>query len=145
MTATPYKPVSWNDRSLSTERLQQMANNDQWLFENSPRIRYSANNITRDSGLKVIAGKTAYAAQPTLDYTNVEVYFGSFFTVGCRPSVSTTVETSLSGNRKFASIRGFGGQEVDYRGFIAHVTAHETVNHPWGISGGWVHWIAIGY
>jgi len=145
MAATPYKPISWSDRSVSQEKLQQMANNDQWLFENSPRMRYSVAGNVRDSGIKIIAGKTSYGPTNGPDYEDVNIYFGNFFSAACKPVVTSTVGVDIaSGLRKYIVNRGFGG-EIDYRGFIAHVTAHEPPGYSASIPGGWLHWIAVGF
>lgn len=146
MAATPYKPVSWSDRSLDVSKLQQMATNDQWLFENSPRMRYSGNGVVRDNGIKIIAGKTPYATSSN-DWVDVSIYFGSFFTAACKPIVICTDETTGAALRKLVVTRGFGG-EIDYRGFVAHISdqenhidrAHYPIESP-----GWVHWIAVGF
>lgn len=146
MAATPYKPVSVNDSILTTTKLQQMANNDQWLFENSPRIRYSAAGIVKDQGLKIISGKTSFGTSGA-DYVEFTVYFGSFFSAACKPVVVATVEVGGNDKRKLASIEGLGG-EIDYRGFHGFVTTQENQqnNAYWSIDhSGWVHWIAMGF
>lgn len=144
MAASPYRQTSFNDKSLTVDKLNQLANNDQWLFENSPRMRYNyLNTVVRDNGLKIIAGKTPWGTTPG-DALEVAVYFGSFFTASCRPIVNVTVETTGGWQRKYAIIRGLGG-EVDYRGFIAHMATHErwvanNIEAP-----GWFHWTAVGF
>lgn len=145
MAATPYKPVSFTSESITQQKLQQMANNEEWLFENTPRLRYSTSGLTRDAGIKLISGKTPHA-QVNAEHLDVPVYFGSFFTGGCKPIVTATVEHNGGGGRRLATIRGHGG-EIDHRGFIAHVTTQE--DYPGAIrnfnSGGWLHWMAVGY
>lgn len=139
MSATPYKPVSWNGEPISNDKLKQMANNEQWLFENAARLRYSVNGLTRDAGIKVIVGKTPYTAS-SIQHVYLDIYFGSFFSAASRPIVNCTVETTGLG-RKDVSITGFGG-ELDYRGFRAAVYTDEA---PVIDSNGWLHWMAVGY
>lgn len=143
MAATPYRPISWTDQSLTKEKLQQMANNGQWLFENSPRMRYNyQGSVIKDSGLKVIAGKTAYASTGR-DWVDVPVYFGSFFSAACKPIVTATVE---SANRIDVKINGHDGVEIDYRGFRGHIWID--VIPGWVASpvpNGWLHWQAVGF
>jgi len=142
MAVTAYRPVSFTDGLLKLDKLQQTSNNIQWLYENSPRIRVDDRIITKDSSLRILAGKTAYLWTNT-DYIDVNVQFKNFFTPGCRPIVTATVETLGWKLRKLVTVRGFGG-EIDHRGFWAHVTDHETVApriEAWGI----VSWIAVGY
>lgn len=147
MAATPYRPVSFDDRSLSVEKLQQVQSNIQWLFENTPRMRYTHSQaaIIRDSGIKIIAGKTPYGGVE-LDFLDVSVYFGSFFSSACRPVVTASVESS-GNQRRLVTLRGING-EIDYRGFIGHVSDQE--NHAvisWNPlrQGGWLHWTAVGF
>jgi hypothetical protein len=141
MPATPYKPVSWNGEPLSVAKLQQMTSNDQWLFENSPRIRYSVNGLTRDNGIKIISGKTFFAPAP-IQHDYLDIYFGNFFSAGSHPVVTAVVEAGTGGlGRKHVTINGFGG-EIDHRGFRAAVYTYEAPNLD---VGGWCHWTAIGY
>lgn len=138
MAATPYKPVSWNGEPISNAKLNQMCSNDQWLFENAARVRFNYGG-PRDAGVKIIAGKSPFSTS-SLQHVWVDVYFGSFFSAGCKPSVMTQAETTGLG-RKDIHIVGFGG-EVDHRGFRAVVYTDEvqTIESP-----GWVHWQAVGY
>lgn len=145
MTATAYVPVSITSESLSQAKLQQMANNDQWLFENSPRVRYNYGGIVRDSGLKIISGKVPTAISAT-DYTYVTIYFGSFFSASCKPIVTATAEAADGQRvRRIVNIQGISG-EVDNRGFLAHVTSHQQLGLPNTlVAPGWVHFTATGF
>jgi hypothetical protein len=147
MAATPYKPVVFSSESLSQAKLQQLANNQQWLFENTPRTRYVGNGLTRDSSIKMMSGKISHGTAQ-VDYLDVPVYFGSFFTAGCRPIVVATVEGYTYGLRHYTQTRGLSNGEIDHTGFIAHVVSHELVNNTstnWIKGTGWVHWTAVGY
>lgn len=143
MAATPYRPVSWNDQNLSQQKLQQMSSNDHWLYEHSPTIRYNyLDTVVRDSGMKIIAGKSRYA-ETGRDWIDVPVYFGNFFSAACRPVVTATVEGH---NRLDVKISGHDGSEVDYRGFRAHVWLDLIPG--WTAApapSGWLHWISIGF
>lgn len=148
MAATPYRPVAFNDKSLTKEKLEQTSNNIQWLFENSPKMRYNYANgaLVRDNGLKIIAGKTWFGAVPGRDWADSWIYFGNFFSAACKPIVTATIETTGWRLRKFVTIRSVSGAaEVDHRGFICHISDHETVVTPTIEAGGWVHWQAVGF
>ncbi len=145
MAATPYRPVAVNDKSLTKEKLQQMANNDQWLFENTPRIRYNflEGNIVRDSGAKILAGKLIFGAG-TKDWSERTVSCGNFFSASCKPIVVSTVEATGTHLRKLVTTKGINGAEIDHRGFIAHVSVQERnakVMDTWGL----IHYMAIGF
>lgn len=143
MAANDYKPVSWNGEPITNLKLNQMANNTQYLFERAPRIRYSGAGLTRDTALKIISGKSPFPIKTNMDWVDTNIYFGSFFSAGCKPVVVATVETTGGWLRKYVSLRGFGG-EIDHTGFIAHVVTHESfADHINSV--GWVHWTATGY
>lgn len=144
MAMNDFVPMSWNGEPISTDKLNQMCNNSQYLFDRSPRIRLVLPQATRDTGIKVITGKTAFAPDTSHDYVNVPVYFGSFFSSGCHPTVTATVEIVGGSWRKYVSIQGLTGAEIDQTGFMAQVVAKEnTVTNI--MQGGWVHWQAMGY
>ena len=151
MAQNEFKPVSFNGEPLTTAKLNQAMNNIQYIFERSPRMRYTAPNgegaLTRDTSLKIISGKTPYPLENTRDYLDVHVYFGSFFSAGCKPIVQVTCEHAGGGARRLATLRGHSG-EVDHTGFIAHVSNQENPGagpHPAFNSPGWIHWTATGY
>jgi hypothetical protein len=140
-----FNHVSFTSESIPASKLQQLADNDNWLFENAPRLRYAVTDLTKEKGIKIIAGKTRYPATTGADWEDVYVYFGSFFTAGCKPIVTCVTADTEKGHRKFVNVRGLGG-ELDHRGFIGHVTAHEPPGYPQYIHGsGWLHWIAVGW
>lgn len=146
MAASPYKPVSFTSESISQYKLQQLANNSQWLFENSPRMRYLANGLRRDAGLKIIAGKSGYSARNSRA-TAVVVHFGSFFSAGCQPVVTCVVQAGGFWLRKYITVNSLNGisAPIDHSGFIAHITSYEDRPNDHIEAHGWVHWHAIGY
>ena len=143
MAATPYRPLSWAPNEVMTEaKMDQIANNSQWLFENKPNVNYNAHGVRRVIGVKIMCGVT------TIPYTltgiqTVAAYFGNFFSVGCRPIVTTGV---VSFQRRMHIItNGFGVMFPDHRGM-------EIVAECYAPDGGrriqntfWVNWMAMGY
>lgn len=149
MPATPYKNITWTVGSdMNIDRLNIMANNDQWLFENMPKAVYNSAGVKRAAGIKIMAGTTPYPVSIT-DWVSIDVSFGSFFSAGSTPVVVATVSTGHS-NRKFVTLQGLNGYEqIDHRGFKAIVS-----NYEWLFDGGidrkitrlgLVNWIAMGY
>jgi hypothetical protein len=139
-----YAPVEWTPGPITLPGLQQMANNEQYLFENLPTMRYSAPGIARTGGIRVAAGIMPFGSTKQ-NYLDMNIYFGNFFTSGCRPVVNTTVHSFYRG-RKFCSIEGLAGATtVDSRGFLAVICSVEPVGSDNGIHGGILHWTAIGY
>lgn len=141
-----YSPVSISKGPLSTSLLQRMANNDQWLFEHTPKMRYQS-AVTKDNGLKVLAGKAYYGPNDTNDRQDVTVYFGSFFSVGCNPIVVANSEPISVGFRRLVTVRGIGASNIDYRGFIGHVSNQENAlsDQTKIVVGGYMHYIAVGW
>ena len=141
MAATPYKPTSWNDLSLHVDKLKQMSNNDQWLFEHITSMRYAAPGVTKDTGLKMIVGKTAFPTS-NRSWIYIDVYFGSFFSANSRIIVNATIEPIGTWHRHEVTVHGYGG-EIDHRGFRAAVyvvDGQTTIPSP-----GFIHWQAVGY
>jgi len=146
MAATPYKSVNFSGEALSQAKFQQLANNGQWLFENTPRVRYSSfGGLLKDSNTKIISGKSPYTAV-NADYARVAVYFGSFFTAGCKPNVTATVEVGGGLVRKVVSLTSLSGGGVDHTGFVAELfTVEAGTQNRLVEAGGFIHWQAIGY
>lgn len=150
MAATPYKPVAFSaGENITKEKMGQMNNNIQWLFENSPRMTYDANGIKRSSGLKVASGIVPIAPNNT-DWGSGRVYFGNFFSVGCNPVVVGTVNANpLTGKaRKVCSVSGVDTTPViDHRGFQWWVWSNEPswVAQPYFDTTNYFHWIAVGW
>lgn len=139
---TVYKQVSWNGEAISEAKLKQMVNNDQFLFENMPKVRYSVNGLVRDASLKMLVGKTPFPVRSTANFEYLTINFGSFFSQGSHPVVTATVETTGgSMHRSKVVVQGFGG-ELNHTGFTAIITddAHRSIATP-----GWIHWQAVGY
>lgn len=149
---TSYQPVSWNGEPVTTDKLNQMANNTQWLFDRAVRVRYSTPAVTRDVQMKVIAGKTPYtstAGSPNgvVDNEWITISFGSFFSVGCHPVVTASVEPGGHARRIAVTLSGINDfAEIDWNGFQAIVwdaeidIANSTIE-----ASGFVHWVAYGY
>lgn len=116
MTARPYVPVSWGDEPVYNDKLNQMCNNEQWLFENSPRMFYNSFGLKKTSGVKIMAGIL------TLPVGNRRIrsglfYFGSFFSSGSRPIVVVGVNPHSGGAEYSVTLRGVSNGSIDYRGF----------------------------
>jgi hypothetical protein len=118
MTATPFKAISFSPGEILTRaKLNQMTNNEQWLFENILQGQYNAHYIKRTSGLKLAAGIATFAVT-TKGGRSVNVYFGSFFSVGCKPIVVGQAAGHGSG-RLICAVTGPGANNnwPDHTGF----------------------------
>lgn len=144
MAVTPYKSVSWQDNEpLFTSKLNQMANNEQWLYENTPRMLYTPYNQRRTEGLKIASGILLCMPSPT-GIQQHTVYFGTFFSEACTPVVVTGLMHQGEVRITFG-VKGIGQTYVDHRGFellggvIPYGTAKAFTKQFW------VPWIAMGY
>lgn len=141
MTAKPYVPVTWGDEPVFTDKLNQMGNNEQWLFENTPRMYYNAFDVKKPNGVKIMAGILVFPPSATAGAQGY-YYFGSFFSSGSKPVVVATVNT-LDGQRGgVVSIRGIGVASPDHRGFSSSIN-NSTVTKI--TSQTFIHFIAVGW
>lgn len=145
MATTPYKPVSWSDGEPTyTSKLARMANNDQWLFENTPRMRYSAHGVTRNEGIKVAAGIKMIVVNQQSHHI-VQVDFGSFFSSACYPVVVVGGIINRQTVRCHTGARALSGLQIDSRGFEIIATADNPHTGDYIPSNFYVPWIAMGF
>jgi hypothetical protein len=149
---TPFQSVAWNTNDTATvTKLNQMTNNDQYLFENLAKVRYKSNAITRDTSMKILALRSAYSAT-TARQVRMDVYFDGFFSSGCSPvCVASAVTNSQKRLNVVVAGLGNGSLAPDSRGAFLQIEADEI--YPVGtdqlggmIYGpGYIDMIAIGY
>jgi len=120
----PYKAVSWNEEPVSTDKLNTMTNNDQWLFENTPRMKYHGYNLIKTSGLKILA---TYVTIPPTTATSAgrNLYFGSFFSAGCQPIVVASPASTNAQRRFFIAVNGIGKAVPDNNGAQIYLVPSE--------------------
>lgn len=124
MAATPYKPVSWGREPVLAPKMNILANNVQWVYENMPRFYYLYSGLKRTSGVKVMAGNLWMTANKKASMRST-VYFGSFFTAGCKPVIVTGVNATPQ-DRYMTAHRSVDGKlQPDHRGFQVNLTCSE--------------------
>lgn len=146
MSATGYKPLSWNQGdNITKEKLNQMANNDQWLFDNIPRADYQALGVHKNEGIRIAAGVALIKAS-TKPWGFTDVHLSNFFSSGSTPIVTTGGAVTTHIRRAIISVNGFGRTHPDNRGFRIWVSLDQ---RPWEpnriFSPFYVPWHAIGY
>lgn len=147
MAVTQYKDVSWVDgEPLDTNKLGTMVSNSRYLFERAAKVYYNAYGTHKDNGIKIACGT---GTVPPVDAysTAISIYFGSFFTPGCRPIIATSITSSYN-RRVMATINGIGGPSAlpDHRGFIAHLAVGELNDKANKlVKTMHLNWIAMGY
>ncbi len=149
MAVASYSGVSWaDDEPIFTDKLNQMAQNDQWFFENMPTVLYTNGSLTpsikRQKAIKVLSGILLCQPSATGIQNHVQ-YFGSYFTAGCNP----VIVTSLLHNgdvRLHLGHKGIGQPIPDHRGFEVLGAADQLnlkanrMTKPFYIT-----WLAVGY
>ena len=143
MAATPFRPISWNENDLiSPDKMGQLANNAQWLFENKPNVNYNAHSVRRTIGVKIMCGITTFTTSVYGSQTR-PVYFSNFFSTGSKPIVTTGI---VSFQRKIHVIHnGFGVMFPDHRGMEIIVECSDANNKRRIERTFWVTWMAMGY
>ena len=121
---TDYVDVSWTREPIVVEKLQQMVTNDRFLLESKPVTAIKHKGVTKNKGMKILAGSQLF--QPSLTWsTNVNVYFGNFFSAGCYPVVSPAIYGAPQ-TATYIHPKGLGGAQLpDHRGFAVYVRSNE--------------------
>ena len=147
MASTPYRPITWSDNEpLATDKLNAMASNEQWLFENAPRMMYSNAGIIKTDGVKILAGTVVMPGTAETYNSSTTVIFPNFFSSGCQPVVTVTANAWPQG-RYHLTISGIGsGVTIDNRGFLLRAAADEVNSKGMTIGKSFVvHYTAIGW
>lgn len=145
MSALPYKAVSWGDEYLSTEKLNQMTSNDQWLYENMPKMNFNTYGVKKTTGVKVMAAICIVPAS-TASSSSATFNFGTFFSPGCKPVITTGVQITQNTRwRNHAVIAGLSSYTPDHRGMKISLLANELSAAYNSIRTTYVHFIAVGW
>ena len=143
MASTPFRHVTWGEEPVSKAKLEQMTSNDEYLLDNMMRASFRNLGGTKNTGLKFLGG-SVYLPANKKDSTWANVYFGNFFSPGCRPVVVAT-PAMYPTQQVTCNIHGIGQiQNPDHRGFVVYCwianTNKATISH--GIR---VHYQALGW
>lgn len=145
---TEFKPVSFTDGAVDLTRLQQLANNQQALYEQKIPIKYQRGNFVKVGGLKIASGIVTLGATSKIG-PGIDVYFGAFFTPGCLPSVQLTYSTNDYRQVRvhiLAKGLGNGVLDPDHRGMQVLLLGDPIVKTTsYFPTFSRVHWTAIGW
>jgi len=143
MAATPFRAVSWQPNEIvSDAKMDQVANNAQWLFENKTSATYNAHGVRRVVGLKIAFGMMLFTASK-LGTQERTAYFGNYFSSACHPIVVLTPVTFQL--RTFAVVNGIGVLHPDHRGFQCQVACYTYMNKLQIERNFYVNWYAGGF
>jgi hypothetical protein len=145
MASTPFKVVSWDPTDpITLDKLDAMVDNDNWLKDNTVRGRYGANNVAKDTGIRIASGLARFTAQKAANQQKY-VSFANYFSAGCLPIV-TTGTVSAHQRQISVTIDGPGSKPQPTRdGFQVHVFVDsnnkgKAITNPFYVS-----WIALGF
>jgi hypothetical protein len=146
LSATPYRPLSWHSNEpVYEQKINQMVNNIQWLFERSPRMSYRAHGVRRNEGIKIAAGTAFFPANGKRSFQSEHVDFGGFFSAGCEPIVVTG--HVVNGSRLVhIGVRGRGRKHPNHLGMVltAQINARSDKHQKFS-SSCHANWVAVGY
>lgn len=145
MSSTPYRPISFSpNETLTTDKLNQLTSNMNWLRDNTPRILYTLpSGAKREQSLRVASGRVFFPSSKS-DSANQQVHFGNYFSAGCQPLITTGIVSDQQ-VRIFCTISGIGSLHPDNTGFKVHVNIAAERDRNDFIKPFAVAWNAVGY
>lgn len=147
MSATPYRAITWApDELLSEDKMDQLLNNVQWIYENTPRATYSlSDSVVRAENVRLACGRVTIPAVKS-DNSGANVSFPNFFSPGCTPIITTGV-VSKGQRHVFCVVNGLGeALQPDYRGFGIWINVAEPDKTKDLIQATmYLNWMAMGY
>jgi hypothetical protein len=143
-----YQSVGFNfGDDARVDKLNQMANNDQYLFEHLAKIGYRSSAINRETTIKVLAVRTPVSATDARQQ-RMDIYWNGFFSSGCAP-ICVATAIAHPQKRLNVTVSGLGGSILpDARGCMAQIEADELYGTPPGgkiANNCYIDLIAVGY
>jgi hypothetical protein len=114
----PFKRLNWARREeITSEKLNDMVGNDDWLFQNMITGYYNVYGVVRESGLTMRAGYVKAQATEQNSFSVIQ-YFPKPFLPGTRPVVVCSL-LSNAGTKITIAVKGLDDRAVpDHRGFV---------------------------
>jgi len=147
MAQTAFVGVQWQPLDLIDEaKMDDLANSVQWVHDNTPRAKYRQGHASsRTQGVKILSGKKQFPKMPKKDSHTYSINFGNFFSSGCRPMITTGVNSSTQ-NNIFVTFRGFKDVMPDHNGMYLEIQVGEANGEKSKINETMhIHYIAVGY
>lgn len=147
MAVSAFKDLAWNDDDTADkDKLNLMVNNTRYLFERAPRLYFNGYGVKKDTGIKIASGTAIIPPKKSISQA-INVYFGTFFTPGCKPVITTGIVSHYNGrvSDTMHALKGIG-YVPDHTGFVARfgmVELNAATNY--FVKTMYLHWIAVGY
>lgn len=141
--ASIYKRLSWGQEPITTNKLNDMVGNSDYLYDHSVTALYDVLGITRDSGISIRCGYTKVVNTDNW-YQALGVYYTRPFLPGVRPVVLTSLAIDSTAQLSYG-IKGLDERAVpDHRGFTIHLWQDRFDADTTRFTGDqWVSWLAI--
>lgn len=138
-----YKRLNWAKEPVSSQKLNDMVGNDDFLFEKMITGYYNVAGIVRDSGLEIRTGFVKGIATQANSFW-ASHYYPKPFLPGARPVILCAV-ASASAMLYVLGTRGLDGRAIaDHRGFLCHFSQLRPAGHPTKFYGEqWAAYVAI--
>lgn len=146
MAVSQFKDMNWGpNEPVATDKLNTMISNTRYLYERQPRLYYNAYSVKKSAGIRIASGTVSVPANKG-NYHTQNVNFGSFFTIGCKPVITTGI-CSPYNRRIIPTYWGFSGKgySPDHRGFVVCVTTADLSKNHYLKKRVYLNWIAFGY
>lgn len=102
-----YSPQNWSaGDAITPERMNRMADNDQFLFESRIQSKYTFDSIERTSGIRIWASNGRFPISST-QRSILGIDWSGYFSPGCNPIVNVTLGRR-DRNRCWVSVKGPG-------------------------------------
>ena len=141
-----FSALNWTPNEMvSDPKVDQMTDNADWLFKNTPRAVYKVAGLSRNEGVKIASGRVIIGRRRKSDSATAQVRFGNYFTPTCEPIITTGIVSEHQTNI-FATISGIGRLQPDARGFQVGVNIAADKKKQDKIARSfYVTWSAMGY
>ena len=136
-----------HDRPITRDELDQMQQNLQWVYENTPRGRYvRANKTVKDTSLVIFGGMAHIPGNRNKNGAYAYVRFSTAFSPSCVPLVTTSVVVDWT-KKIHCVVTGPNGTNTPTSGGFDIRVKTDITNKKKDYlqSDLYVHWIAMGF
>lgn len=149
MSDTQWNTISWQEENISTEKLNKMVSNLEYLHDRQVAGRFVGPGVNSEIGVRMISGFSYLAPNTKGNSTSISVSFSGFFSPGCQPAVTTGVIGKGGQKLLMATVAGPSTAVPipDHTGCRLTVTAYivGAASAKQLYKGGYVSYTAVGY
>lgn len=147
MAVEAFQSVKFGEEELTPAKLNALSENQDWLFEHLPLVKYSGyGGLRRDNQTRVGCGVVTIPSS-SRRHQDIRVEFNSLFTTNCKPIIVTGIVSHYV-SRMTVAMWGFRGRGYVplHDGFMATVACVEMdKENNYFQKTSYLNWIAVGY